>query len=246
MANTFKKSLITLLHSHLTKKNRLLVHWKCVHCRKEHEANLFQDAASLETDVLTGTWKADIGLFNDLNQLIAAIHISKNKRPITEVTAFYQKQNIIYLQLMPGDDSAPSMQHPFFVNACLIPKCETCNSFQCEKNLFIIDSSCWKCANPMKVAVVDCGSQCLGPDKFTEGEITLAREKGTFIQTNYSSVVRDSYLSNTCPSCQKLTGNHYLFEHLEDAKYGHSKFERIPIGYFCDACNRNKANNVES
>ncbi len=246
MSVKFKKDLTALLQSHIAIKNSLPISWPCAYCRKEHESELFAEAAGIELDVILGEWKADIALLDDNKQTFAVVFISKNKKTNAEAAAFYQTQNITYIQVKPVDDALFAIRYPLFVGTCLNPKCEKCGGFQHEKHLVVIDSACWKCESEIKIAVLECGIQCLGPDEFTEDELTLARKKGTIIQMNYSNVVRDSYLSNTCPNCKKLTGGHYLWEYLSDTKYGDSKFERIPLGYFCEACYRNDLDITES
>jgi len=232
----FKKSLTALLQSYIDDTKPLVMEWQCSFCNNRHTGNLFKKVTAIENNIVSGDMKAEIGLMTADGQLFAAIHVSKNKKPTEAAINYYRTQAIIYIQVVPDEDVLLSVQKPFYVGTCLNPKCKTCGSFQYDKSLVIIDSKCWKCHGDMKVAVLYCEYSVLGPDKFTSEELTIAREKGAIIQTNYSSVVREEYLSNTCPHCQKLTGNYYLFEHLSDAKYGYSKYESIPAGYFCGLC----------
>ena len=210
--------------------------WQCSFCHRPHSGNLFKKIAAIANDVVWGEQKADIGVMTTDGQLFAAIHISKNKKPTESALKYYHADEIIYLQIVPNEDVPASIQKPFYVGTCFNPKCKTCGNYQYNKSLVIIESKCWKCNGDMKIAVLDCEYSALGPDKFTEEQIKIAREKGAIIKTNYSNVVQEEYLSNTCPHCHKLTGNFYLSEYLSDAKYGYSKYESIPAGYFCSKC----------
>ncbi|HEY5326299.1 MAG TPA: hypothetical protein VIJ27_04815 [Mucilaginibacter sp.] len=103
--------------------------------------------------------------------------------------------------------------------------------------MVIIDSTCWKCKADMKIAVLDCSGYHPDPEAFSEDELSLARSEGVVIKSNYSKTVGRAYLSNTCPSCDTLTGNHYLFtDHFSEAMYGYLTYKRFPAGYFCEAC----------
>jgi len=85
--------------------------------------------------------------------------------------------------------------------------------------------------------VLDCDGYHGGPDKFSETELNIARGRGASIKSNYSNIVKTAYLSNTCPACDAMTGNHYLFsDHYTSAIYGYYNFERVPLGYFCKRC----------
>lgn len=92
----------------------------------------------------------------------------------------------------------------------------------------------------MKVAVLEKCGHYPGPDEFSDLEVAFARSKGVIIKSNYSKTVRSAYLSNTCPNCEMMTGNHYLFtEHYTSAMYGYYTYERYPQGYFCEHCEAN-------
>jgi len=232
---SFKKSLTALLQKHIDTQQPLPITWRCSWCNDEHGGNLFKKATSITNNVASGDLKADIGLMTG-DKLFVAIHISKNKSPISKAVEHYRAHNIIYIQVNPGDDLA-SITKPFFVGTCLNPRCKKCNGFQHEKSLLIIDSECWKCNYPMKVVVLDCDGYHGGPDKFSETELNIARGRGASIKSNYSNIVKTAYLSNTCPACDAMTGNHYLFsDHYTSAIYGYYNFERVPLGYFCKRC----------
>ncbi|MGF7081597.1 hypothetical protein [Mucilaginibacter sp. UYCu711] len=233
----FKQSLYMLLQSHIDEVRPLNMDWICSFCRDGHTGNLLKKVTAIKTDVPSGDLKADIGLFTTNMQLFAAIHISKNKKVKEDTLAYYLSKDIIYIQIQPNEDYViTTIEQPFCVGTCLNPKCTKCGSFQHEKSLFIIDSECWKCDGSMKIAILSAPSYCSGPDTFTDDQLTFARSKGVIIRNNYSKTVGHSYLSNTCPHCEVLTGDHYLWEHLSEAMYGNLTYERFPMGYFCETC----------
>jgi phage FluMu protein Com len=141
---------------------------------------------------------------------------------------------------VPTDDQTlfDVLSKPRFVMTCLNPKCKKCGHFQQEKTLYIIDADCWKCQAPMKIAVMDYGGHDFpGPDRFSPQELEFARSKGVLIKNNYSKTVRQAYLSNTCPTCDMLTGDHFLFtDYYTQAIYGYYPYESFPQGYRCEHC----------
>jgi hypothetical protein len=217
MATPFKRSLTLLLRSYVDTQKPLHLSWTCTYCRVKHSANLLENVAGIENKVVSDDLNADIGLMTADGQLLSAVHISKNKRPIANAVAHYQTHNIDYIQVTPNDDPLTSLERPLYVGTCLNPKCEKCGGYQQEKNLLIIDSKCWKCNGGMNVAVLECSGYHGGPDRFTEDELSIARGKGAIIANSFSKTVGHSYLSNTCPHCQMLSGNHFLFDHYDAA-----------------------------
>jgi len=241
-AASFKKTLIGLLDDYIQKQVPLAVSWECIYCGGRHTGNLFKKVRSVADG--TTDHKDEIPLQDETGQTFAVIGISKNKKPNTEIANTYRDQRIIYLQICPplngNDNILETISKPKLVGTCLNPKCKTCGGFQHEKSMVIIDSACWKCGGAMKVAVLDCQGHHPGPDGFTADELGLARSKGVLIQDNYSKTVGHSYLSNTCPSCNMLTGDHFLFtDHFCEAMYGNLTYERFPLGYFCEVCHWN-------
>lgn len=176
----------------------------------------------------------DINLLDDSGKLFAAIHISKNKNPKMELAEHYRKQEGIYIQVAPTEN----MEQPRFVNTCLNHKCKKCSGFLQDKSMLIINSESWKCNSPMKIAILDGHYYHPDPEVFTTEELAFARDQGAIIQSNYSSVRRAAYLSNTCPACGVITGDHYLFtEHYSPAIQGFYPYTSHPMGYYCEHCN---------
>ncbi|MDR3678714.1 MAG: hypothetical protein P4L41_02035 [Flavipsychrobacter sp.] len=90
--------------------------------------------------------------------------------------------------------------------------------------LIVIEAQCWKCKQPMKVAVMDCGSPFLQhrrPDEFTKDELLFAATKGVSIKLHYSATADYEYLANSCTHCDAFVGDHYLFtDYIQPADMG--------------------------
>lgn len=238
MTTSFKNSLLLRLQEHILQKAPFIILWNCEHCDGAHSGDLFKKVARVEK---TSEKNADIILFDGQDRPFVAVHVSGNIRPNLKTAKEFQDKGIIYIQLTSPNknesDPIDMMAHPKFVNTCLNPKCGSCGRHQLEKSMFIIDSQCWKCNSGMKVAVMKCGHYHPGPDMFSAKELEFARSKGVLIKDNFSQTMGESYLSNTCPSCLSLTGQHYLFtDHLVYALNGGYNYEEHPAGYHCQYC----------
>lgn len=92
----------------------------------------------------------------------------------------------------------------------------------------IIDGTCWKCQQPMKIAFTEgkdeMTSYC-GPDEFEEKEIEFSISKGAVIKPHYSKTANETYLSNTCSHCNSFAGNFYLFsQYIQPAYMGEFEY----------------------
>lgn len=235
---SFKLAAIEELKRCLTLNIPLLFSWTCLYCHKNHTGNLLKRVRGVSS---APDCAQMIRLTAEGDDLFGVIAISKNKKLNQELADKYRVLGAVYIQVSPPSEAenvSDSLSNPSYVNTCFNPTCKTCGCFQRKRSLFIIDSFCWKCNGLMKVAVMDCDGYHLGPDRFSEEEISLARSKGAILQNNHSKTVRDSYMSNTCPRCSALTGDHYLFtDHYTEAIYGRLRYEQIPQGYHCYDCN---------
>ena len=233
---SFKIGLIEVLNDLLLQHSRFEFSWHCTYCDMYHSGDLLKKVVSIKD-----TDEQIIELLDKEEALFAVISISKNKTLNKKVAEKYQSSGTIYIQINPTgneENITASLTKPQFVDTCLNPKCEACGGYTQSKNMWIVDSYCWKCEQPMKVAVMDCNGYHGGPDRFSDQELALARSKGVIIQNNYSKTLEEHYLSNTCPACNNFTGDHFLFTgNYCGAAYGDLKFEVINLGYACKVCN---------
>jgi hypothetical protein len=96
-----------------------------------------------------------------------------------------------------------------------------------KRKVTIVNGLCWKCDQPMKVAVAeDEVSSCCGPDEFTATELAFVRNKGVFIEAHDSKTAGETYLANTCTHCGSFAGNFYLFsQYVQPADIGNYTYE---------------------
>lgn len=100
--------------------------------------------------------------------------------------------------------------------------------------MYIIDGKCWKCAEPLKVALIHGdlykrGATTVGPESFSQAEVILAKSKGASIAEQFSRTRGDSYLANSC-KCGTFIGAHYLFtDYFHAAQMGDYNFEKIEL-----------------
>jgi hypothetical protein len=234
---SFKDEAVGLLSAQLLNQSSFPIAWDCMHCGTQHSGDLLKKVRKIISGEDDGQI---IKLLDETDKLFAVVSMSKNKNINKKAAELYKQLGAIYIQIDPTGNEAnveASLAKPKFMDTCLNPKCQKCSDFKHEKSLWIIDSNCWKCKAPMKVAVLDCNGYHGGPDRFSPEELAIARDKGALIQSNYSKTVRDSYLSNTCPVCNNFAGDHYLFTgDYCGAMYGDLKFDRVGLGYGCKQC----------
>lgn len=103
-----------------------------------------------------------------------------------------------------------------------------------RKQMYIIHASCWKCHKPITLALIDGNpeinrGQVYGPESFSEAEMKLAENNNVIIKTHRSGTMQQEYNANTCPHCGTFSGQHYHFEYLTDAQYGHYQYTSLDI-----------------
>lgn len=127
--------------------------------------------------------------------------------------------------------------------------CTTCGIEKQELELYIMTAPCWSCSKDIKIAFmrgVECDivreiSNNLAPTYFKENERILAQSKGADIRNMYSNSVDEFYYVNTCPHCENIMGNNYLFtQYISPAiNTNEYTYETYNLGYCCDNCDNN-------
>jgi hypothetical protein len=120
--------------------------------------------------------------------------------------------------------------------------CKKCKEILTERNLYIIDTYCYKCNQSMKVALVR-NYSTLGPEEFTQEELRIASDNSVNIKSNYSNTMEEEYLSNTCnnPDCNVFVGKFFLFkDYLVPADTGYLSYLKFHTGYDCQRCDWEK------
>lgn len=99
------------------------------------------------------------------------------------------------------------------------PKCPVCCNHQENVIMRIICGPCWKCGEPMNVAMLRANGT-KGPEEFTSEEIAFAEGNGVILKVQYSKSMEESYLANTC-LCGEFAGQFGLFKsYWSPAEYG--------------------------
>lgn len=78
----------------------------------------------------------------------------------------------------------------------------------------IVETSCWKCDKPMKIALVTSDAGFYGPEEFTEQQVQFASSKGAILKKQFSKTTKKEYLANTCGSCGNFIGEFFIHEYL--------------------------------
>jgi hypothetical protein len=247
---SFKNLLAQKLQHDINNSLLLTITWNCKYCTEKHAGNLLKKVAHLKVEHDLGACQPDIALLDNDNKVIAVVEVVVTHKPEKQVIDFYQRNNIILIQLNLTSDNdlneiENKISNPDFVSFCFNPKCRVCERFLQKKKMTIIDGPCWKCGNTMKIATVSSGNggyirglnSNLSPNEFTTDEVAFARDKGVILKEQFSKTTNDKYLANSCIKCGAFAGNFYLFPHyIAPAGYGQLPSETFDIGYHCERC----------
>jgi len=66
----------------------------------------------------------------------------------------------------------------------------------------------------MKISILISGGSFFDPSEFNEAQIKLAKSKGVILKENFSNILKEKYLSNTCEHCDAFIGKNYIDDYL--------------------------------
>jgi ribosomal protein L37AE/L43A len=253
---SFKNLLARKIEQHIKTISPLPISWNCKYCGLLHEGNLLKKIKDVKIEHYLTICKPDIALIDKEDKVFAVIEVVVTHKPEETVLNFYNKNNIILIQInLTSDKDIDNLDikisQPDIVSICYNPKCKTCGEFQQKRIMTIIDGPCWKCDSNMKVATISSSrgglvngtANNLSPSNFNIKEITFAQSKGVLLKTQYSNTVNEKYLANSCNKCGLFAGNFYLFEdYILPASNGDLQSETFEIGYHCENCNEQTRN----
>ncbi|WP_198806965.1 competence protein CoiA family protein [Leptolyngbya sp. BL0902] len=232
----FKTLLFEKIQRHLVEGKPLPIAWDCPKCEGSHAGNLLKKAVSVAVEHSLGERQPDITLFDEHQRPVAAIEVVVSHAPEEEALAFYDANRIAVVTFkLTSDQDIHQLDadglKPDTVSVCPNPRCSRCGEPMPKKRLLIIEGKCWKCNAPMKVAAIQ-GDMGYEPD-FSPSDAKLAAQHGVFMKTQYSKIIRESYIANTCRRCNKFVGGHYLF-----TEYVATDYPRLELdaGYYCPDC----------
>jgi hypothetical protein len=245
----FKNTLYDKIQRSLEEDAALILKWQCSYCLDEHQGNLLKKIVRAELEYDAGRCIPDIALFDDDNMVFAAVEIVMTHPPDDQTRKYYNDNNIIVVEFhIKNEDDldllTQAVLNPAKVSICLHDKCRKCGKRLSKKYMQIIAARCYNCLEPIKVALLTARDDYLigGPEKFSVDEWHMAEKYGVKLKFQHSKTLNASYLANTCPSCHKFIGQHYLFTQYfvpaADAEYA---IEIIECGYFCHHCHEIQA-----
>lgn len=202
---SFKNLVVKKLNDLLASGNSLEFYWNCKYCNNKHQGNYIKKLKRIELEYNLKFCKPDIALLDYNNNLYAVIEIVVTHKPDEKVLKFYNDNNIILIQInLKSDEDIYKIDEilttPDLVDFCLNEKCKICNNYKDKFTLSIIQGKCDKCVYPMNIALMSKNNNfSFGPEKFSEEEIELVRNKGVLIHKKY-------YV-NTCGNCRRLLKN---------------------------------------
>lgn len=123
-------------------------------------------------------------------------------------------------------------------NLILTPKCKICDEEMEKAIMQIINTDCWNCHSPMKMAIILIAGTWVGPQGFTLDQLELARSKNVVIQEQFSKTSESKYFANTCPNCKNFIGEFFIHEYL------YLPAEDIDLGFVCGKCTIKDIENV--
>ena len=94
-------------------------------------------------------------------------------------------------------------------------------------------TKCWKCNEEMNIVAINNkdGGMHIGPENFTDEELTIALELGVDIRNCYSNTLKQYYNANYCAHCNNFIGVNLLLGYL-----GSEIIIEHDLGYKCFNC----------
>ena len=240
----FKILLHEKIQHYLETNLPLDIKWNCEYCPNPHTGNLLKKAVQVKLEHNLGVCKPDIALLDKDNKVIAAIEVVVSHSPEQSTLDYYELNKIVLIQyILTTDEDISRLNNPLIepdkVALCRNPKCNNCGSYTSKKQLLIIDSHCWKCLAPMKVAAIQGEAGYISTSEFSEFDVKLANQKGAWLISQYSRTVGRRYIANTCRKCRAFIGDHYLFtDYIAASDYEEDVYEKevFDVGYYCVCC----------
>lgn len=248
----FKNRAFRLLQDYLKRNNPLPLSWECDFCRDRHTGNLLRRANQVELEYDLREVRPDIALVDTLGRVYAVIEVVVTHEPGENALEYYRKNDIHVVEVHLKSDLdlgkvELKLARPTHVGFCPNPQCEFCNHHMNKVSLvIIIDARCWRCGDPVKLAVLRAVSSVhgnatfyLGVDdahslNFNKEEVELAKQMGVVLTPDKG----DTFLTwgekrSTCTTCKAPVGAHYLGDYLKDAYAGKLEYKITDASYEC-------------
>ena len=217
--NTFKTKFYEILKEKINNNESFNVYWNCTVCHKEHSENLLKSIKNVSIDNKIGDYCPDILLIDKDGMPFIAIEIEVIDTPYSYFKQQCNTHNdiLLYKIHLQSDEELKNIAiraaQPDFFDCCTRPKCKVCGKYMNQCEIFIKETECWHSGTPMLISEgFDDNRGHIYPDNFKKEEIEFASKNGVCLRNNYSKTRCETYLSNTCPNCGKISGNYCLME----------------------------------
>lgn len=246
----FKTMAFQILKSKLAEGDDFSFSWDCNYCMGGHEGNFLKVAKNVQLERVVGSYIPDLSLLDKDGRVIFVIEIVVTHSPEQSALGYYSQNNINVIQYdIKSEDDLVNVEKrlavPDIVDVCRNPKCRICGGHQGERRLMIIDTSCYGCKSPVKVAIGIGAPNSSGlyngasehgpvysPREFSAKEVRLAREHGVNIRKAYKGTIENDNACH-CPKCHLWWGPSYLYELAREARQGGLPHEYRHMGYEC-------------
>lgn len=147
----FQQKAITVLQTHIERKEPFLIEWSCPLCCRKYTKDLLQKVASIQARPMIETNQPDIALIDQAGRPLFAIHFLVRKKLTKKVLHCYEEKGIILIQyhLVENDwqQVEEKLHRPDEVSFCNNGECYNFQFFQnCIQREYICQSfKCKKC-----------------------------------------------------------------------------------------------------
>ncbi|MCK4640070.1 MAG: hypothetical protein KAU06_01930 [Candidatus Marinimicrobia bacterium] len=211
-----KQLIYKKLISALFLKQILRVHWKCIACSNRHSFSLLDGVKTVTMEKNLDECRPDIALLDSDQKPLALIEIVVTHRPDSRVLDYCNQRQIPLLIFRI--DNAEALEalglyqnlEPTVVLYCPLNRCEKCGAPVFRKRMYLLNSNCWRCGGPMKIALMDINSKIYGPNYFSDNDRAYARERGVVFRQHFNKKRRLTEAALGCPNCGVVTSNRYL------------------------------------
>ncbi len=216
-----KRLLFDRISRAISGKYAILMAWDCGDCRERHAINMVEYVEDVAMEKHLGSLRPDLTLVASGGRIHSIVEVVVTHTPDENVSTYVEANGVplIEFRVKTADDLENMVKsdalEPTKTNLCLRPRCRECRRPLNNVVLHVVEDDCWKCGEPMKIAILDIEGLMRGPEDFLDIEVAAARELGAELRVNYSKTMKTRYLSSTCKSCGAFSGSFFLHHYFD-------------------------------